>query len=74
MCAGAIMLARIPLVVFGVRDERRGGAVSAFNILNHPNLNHRSVIISEVLVDECRELLQGFFKSRRTPQAPEAAE
>lgn len=65
MCAGAIVLARIPLVVFGVRDEKRGGAVSVFNILNHPGLNHRCDVIAGVLEEECRSLLQGFFRERR---------
>lgn len=65
MCAGAIVLARIPLVVFGVADPKRGGAVSVFNILNHPQLNHRCEVISGVLEDECRMILQGFFRTRR---------
>ena len=65
MCAGAIVLARIPLVVFGVPDPKRGGAVSVFNILAHPNLNHRPEIVSGVLEVECRDILQGFFRARR---------
>ena len=65
MCAGAIVLARIPVVVFGVPDPKRGGAVSVFNILNHPNLNHRPEIVSGVLEAECREILQEFFRERR---------
>ena len=65
MCAGAIVLARIPTVVFGTPDPQRGGAVSVFNILNHPNLNHRCEVISGILEDECRALLQGFFRAKR---------
>lgn len=65
MCAGAIVLARIPTVVFGVPDPQRGGAVSVFNILNHPNLNHRCEVISGILEDECRALLQDFFRAKR---------
>ena len=65
MCAGAIVLARIPLVVFGVADPQRGGAVSVFNILNHPNLNHRCEVVSGILEDDCRALLQDFFRKRR---------
>ncbi len=65
MCAGGIVLARIPTVVFGVPDPKRGGAVSVFNILNHPNLNHRPEVITGVLEGECRALLQGFFRARR---------
>ena len=65
MCAGAIVLARIPTVVFGVSDPQRGGAVSVFNILNHPSLNHRCEVVSGILEDECRALLQDFFRARR---------
>jgi len=65
MCAGAIVLARIPLVVYGVPDPQRGGAVSVFNILNHPALNHRCDVVSGVLEEECRALLQDFFRDAR---------
>jgi len=64
MCAGAIIHARIPLVVFGAPDPQRG-AVSVFNILNHPSLNHRCEVISGVMQEECLTLLQDFFKARR---------
>ena len=65
MCAGAIVLARIPLVVFGATDPRRGGAVSVFNILNHPQLNHRCEVIPGVMEADCRTLLREFFRARR---------
>ena len=65
MCAGAIVLARIPIVVFGVADPRRGGAISVFNILNHPQLNHRPEVIQGILELPCRALLQEFFKKKR---------
>ena len=65
MCAGAIVLARIPLVVFGTTDPKRGGAVSVFNILNHEQLNHRAEVLSGVLEEECRSILQSFFQARR---------
>jgi len=71
MCAGAIVLARIPRVVYGVPDPQRGGAISVFNILHHPNLNHRCEVESGVLEAECREQLQAFFRMRRqTPGKP----
>lgn len=77
MCAGAIVLARIPTVVFGVPDPKRGGAVSVFNILNHPNLNHRPKVIPGVLEAEGRDLLQRFFRARReddhAPSSPHPA-
>lgn len=74
MCAGAIILARIPTVVFGATDPLRGGAVSVFNILNHPNLNHRPTVISGILEDECREMLQAFFKARREKKEKDASQ
>jgi len=66
MCAGAIVLARIPTVVFGVSDTQRGGGSSTFNILNHPALNHRCEVISGVLENACKTLLQDFFRARRS--------
>ena len=65
MCAGAIVLARIPLVVWGVTDPLRGGAASAFQILQSPSLNHRTEFRAGYLEAECRALLQGFFRERR---------
>ena len=65
MCAGAIVLARIPLVVYGAPDPRRGGE-SVFGIMNHPGLNHRADVVGGILEDECRGRLQAFFRSRRS--------
>lgn len=65
MCAGAIMLARIPKVIWGVDDPQRGGAVSVFSILNHKNLNHRAECVRGLMEDECRAVIQGFFRDRR---------
>ena len=65
MCAGAIILARIPLVVFGATDRKRGGAVSVFNILNNDHLNHRCEVLGGVLEEECAALLKDFFAARR---------
>ncbi len=64
MCAGAIVLSRIPLVVFGAVDEERGG-MSIFSILSHPALNHRSEVMGGVLEAPCQALLQEFFRGRR---------
>ncbi len=74
MCAGAIVLARIPTVVYGVADPKRGGAESLFNILNHPNLNHRSEIVSGVLEEECRSMLVSFFRRRREERAAQKSQ
>lgn len=65
MCAGAIILARLPVVIWGVDDPRRGGAVSVFNILQHPQLNHSCEIIRGILEEEARAMLQEFFRERR---------
>ena len=65
MCAGAIVLARIPLVVFGCDDPKRGGAVSIFNILNDKRLTHRATVLGGVLQDECAGILKAFFLARR---------
>ena len=65
MCAGAIVLARIPLVVWGMSDPQRGGAVSRFRILQTAELNHRSEVLAGVLEEECAALIKNFFKKRR---------
>jgi tRNA(adenine34) deaminase len=65
MCAGAIVLARIPRVVFGTPDPKAGAAGSVFNILAEPRLNHRPQVESGLLADECGELLRAFFAPRR---------
>jgi len=64
MCAGAVVLARIPFVVFAFSDPKRGG-ISLFNITNHPNLNHQSEILGGILHDECLAHFQAFFQARR---------
>jgi len=66
MCAGAIVLARIPRLVFGVPDPKRGGAVSVFNIVQHPDLIHRCEVTPGIEADACRHILQAFFQERRT--------
>lgn len=65
MCAGAIVLARIPRVVWGVTDPLRGGAISLFQVLQQADLNHRAEWTAGVLEAECRDLLQEFFRQRR---------
>ena len=65
MCAGAIVHARVGRVVFGAADPRTGAAGSAFNLLQSPELNHRTEVRSGVLAEECGALLREFFRSRR---------
>ncbi len=64
MCAGAIVLARIPTVVYGVADPQRGGQ-SVFGILDRRGLIHRATVVEGVLAGECRLRLQRFFRARR---------
>ncbi|MCX7919394.1 MAG: tRNA adenosine(34) deaminase TadA [bacterium] len=65
MCAGAMVLAHIERLIFGVSDPKSGAAGSVVNLVNHPHLNHRIAITSGILESECRELLQQFFKKLR---------
>lgn len=64
MCGGAIVNSRIERVVYGIRDERAGAFGGVFNLNEYP-LNHKPEIVGGVKEEECRELLQMFFKSLR---------
>lgn len=65
MCAGGIVLARIPRVVFGAADPKAGAAGSVMNLLDDPALNHRPLVESGLRRDECAALLRRFFAARR---------
>ena len=65
MCAGAIVLARVPRVVIATMDPKAGAAGSVFDILNDPRLNHRPKVESGLRADESGALLRGFFAERR---------
>jgi tRNA(adenine34) deaminase len=65
MCAGAIVLARIPSVIFGAPDPKAGAAGSVLDVLAEPALNHRSEVSGGVLEAECADLLRGFFAAKR---------
>lgn len=65
MCAGALVHARVPRLVYGPQDPRAGAAFSLYNIVQDPRLNHRVEITSGVLEQECAELLRSFFGGRR---------
>ncbi len=65
MCAGAIVLARIPTVVYGASDLKAGAAGSVLDVLAEPALNHRPAVIPGVLEAECAAMLSGFFSARR---------
>ena len=66
MCAGALVNARIGQLVFGAHDERFGAVETKFRLCDSDELNHRMEIISGLLADECRGLMQSFFRERRT--------
>jgi tRNA(adenine34) deaminase len=65
MCAGAIVLARVPEVVFGAPDPKAGAAGSVLDILAEPALNHRPAVTGGVMEAECAALLTDFFAARR---------
>ena len=65
MCAGAIVLARVPRVVYATDDPKAGAAGSVLDVLAEPRLNHRPAVARGLLADEAAELLRAFFASRR---------
>jgi tRNA(adenine34) deaminase len=67
MCAGAIVLARIPTVVFGALDPKAGAAGSVLDVLAEPALNHSPEVTGGVRKAECAALLREFFAVRRGP-------
>jgi len=65
MCMGAVIHARIRRIFFGTRDPKWGAAGSLYNLGEDRRLNHHPEIVEGLLLDECRELIQGFFRERR---------
>lgn len=65
MCAGAIVLARIPRVVYAAPDPKAGMAASLGNLLQDPRLNHRCDVTSGVMADEASAMIKAFFQERR---------
>jgi len=65
LCCGALVLARVPRVVYGAPDPKAGMAGTLGNLLQDPRLNHRAEVTSGVLAETSSTLLQGFFKARR---------
>ena len=65
MCMGAIMNARLDTLVFGAFDQKYGAAGSVYNLPDDERLNHRITIISRIMEQECRDLMQDFFQERR---------
>ncbi len=69
MCAGAMVLAHIDRLIYGVQDIKSGAAGSVINLVNHPELNHQIVITRGILETECRHLLQSFFQKLRKKES-----
>jgi tRNA(adenine34) deaminase len=69
MCAGAIVLSRMRMLVFGAFDDKAGMAGSVADIVRHPRLNHRPEVVSGVLAEECAALLKEFFGRVRTEES-----
>ena len=65
MCAGAIVQARIPFVVYGATDPKAGACDSLFNITTDIRLNHQAAVLGGVMQDDCRAVLQEFFRQQR---------
>src|SRR4051794_21341074 len=65
MCAGAVVLARMPRVVYGAADPKAGAATTLFRLLDDPRLNHRAAVIDGVLAQPCGEILKRFFEQKR---------
>ena len=69
MCAGALIQARVRRLVYGAADERAGAVESHFRICDADFLNHRIELSAGVLAEECRKLMQDFFRTRRADRA-----
>lgn len=65
MCAGAILQARLPLVVYGAHDPKAGAVHSLFHLLDDKRLNHATQAVSDVLAEPCGNILTEFFREQR---------
>jgi len=65
MCAGSMIQARVPRLVYGCDDPKGGAVRSCFAMLNHPGLNHQVEVTAGILANECAAILQSFFAARR---------
>jgi tRNA(adenine34) deaminase len=65
MCAGGIVQARLPMVVYGCTDPKAGACHTLYQITSDPRLNHRAEVIGGVLADRCAEILGEFFRRKR---------
>jgi tRNA(adenine34) deaminase len=67
MCAGAVVQARLPLVVYGTADPKAGACETLYRIASDPRLNHRARVVGGVLADRCAAVLSDFFAAKRRP-------
>ena len=65
MCAGAIVLARLPMVVYGATDPKAGACHTLYGITSDPRLNHRAQVVGGVLAEACAGILSEFFAAKR---------
>jgi tRNA(adenine34) deaminase len=65
MCAGAILQARLPTVVYGAADPKAGAVATLYRLLDDPRLNHRCQVVASVLAERCSEILSRFFQAQR---------
>ena len=70
MCVGALIHARVRELVYGAAEPKTGALVSTMRALETPGLNHRFAVTAGILEDECRTLVQGFFRNKRQGIAP----
>jgi len=66
MCAGALLHARVARLVFGATDPKWGASGSLYNVAADPRLNHQIEVVAGICIEDCRELMQAFFRSRRS--------
>jgi len=65
MCSGAVIMSRLKRVVYAIPDTKMGGLGGAYNVNEYPGMNHATSIGSRVMEDECKELIQTFFRMKR---------
>ena len=65
MCVGAMVHARIGALVYGAAEPKTGAVSSTMKLIDDPSWNHRIVVVAGVMADECRELIQEFFREKR---------
>ena len=68
MCVGAMVHARIGTLIYGTPEPKTGAVESTMKLVDHPSWNHRMAVVAGVMADECRGLLQNFFREKRKPK------